>query len=284
MLKRFLNGLVAIEVVAVDEDGQYGLTAIGDGLREDAPGSLASFATLCGEDYYQAWLGLDIAARDDVTPFEHVFGAPVFDWDAQHPAAGDRFYRRMTTRIMSYAAATAAASDLAAARRIVDVGGGHGVLLEAFLHRWPDARGVLFDLPAAAGQDRLAAASLADRVEVAGGDFFEETALPKGGDVYLLSQILHDWDDARSTAILRNIRRAIDAAGRLLIVEVLMPERVAGPHPAVDLDLLMMVLTGGRERTASEYRQLLEEAGFVVERVHEDIAPGDISVLEARPA
>ncbi len=120
-------------------------------------------------------------------------------------------------------------------------------------------------------------------MEVVGGDFFHETELLPGGDVYVLSQILHDWDDARSLAILRNIRRVINPGGRLLIVEVLMPVRVEGPHPAVDLDLLMMVLTGGRERTASEYRNLLGETGFAVERVHDAIAPGGISVLEAQP-
>ena len=286
MLRRIVNGLAAIGVVGVAENGEYHLTAIGEGLREDVPGSLASFAILSGEDYYRAWLGVDLESHDDVTPFARVFGAPVFDWYAQHPEAGDRFYQRMTTRIMSYAATVAAVADLSAAGRIVDIGGGHGLLLAAFLERWPAARGVLFDLPgaAAAGQARLAAAGLGDRVETVGGDFFAETEFLPEGDVYLLSQILHDWNDERSMAILRNVRRVINPEGRLLIVEVLMPERVAGPHPAVDLDLLMMVLTGGRERTASEHRTLLEETGFALERVHEAIALGGMSVLEVRPA
>ncbi|MBA2598298.1 MAG: methyltransferase [Chloroflexia bacterium] len=271
--------------VGTTRSGAYRLTSLGDGLREDAPGSLASFAILSGEDYYRAWQGVDLRTRDDVTPFARVFGAPVFDWYAQHPEAGDRFYQRMTTRIVSYAATVARVADLSAARRIVDIGGGHGLLLAAFLERWPNVRGVLFDLPgaAAAGQDRLAAMGLAGRVEVAGGDFFDETELLPEGDVYLLSQILHDGDDARSAIILRNIRRVINPEGHLLIVEVLMPVRVDGPHPAIDLDLLMMVLTGGRERTASEYRNPLEKPGFALERVHEGIAPGGMSVLEARP-
>ncbi|MGH2616199.1 MAG: methyltransferase, partial [Thermomicrobiales bacterium] len=229
LLHRLLNGLAANDVVAQDAHGRYGLTPIGDGLREDAPDSLATFAILSGEEYYRAWLGLDLHARDDRTPFERVFDAPVFDWLAQHPESDDRFNRRMATRIMAYAPAVAAACDLSEAQRIVDVGGGHGMLLATFLQRWPAARGVLFDLPGAAtaGAARLAAAGLADRVDVVGGDFFLED-LPAGGDVYLLSQILHDWDDARSKDILRNIRRVIDPAGRLLIVEMLMPERVEG--------------------------------------------------------
>ncbi len=148
MLRRILNGLAAIRVVGVEENGGYHLTSLGEGLREDVPGSLASFAILCGEDYYQAWLGIDLQTRDDVTPFARVFGAPVFDWYSQHPEAGDRFYRRMTTRIMSYAAAVAGVVDLSAARRIVDIGGGHGLLLAAFLERWPAAHGVLSTFPA----------------------------------------------------------------------------------------------------------------------------------------
>ena len=286
ILRRLLNGLAAIGVVATDEHGYYTLTSVGDGLREDAPDSLATFAMLSGEEYFRSWLGLDLNPQDTRTPFERDFGVPVFNWLAQHPETGDRFNRRMATRILAYAPAVATACDLSDAQRIVDIGGGHGVLLATFLQRWPDARGVLFDLPgaAAAGEERLAAAGLLDRVEVVGGDFFREEALPAGGDVYLLSQILHDWDDDRSMEILRNLRQTMDATARLLIIEVLMPERIDGPHPAVDLDLLMLVLTGGRERTVRQYRQLLEGAGFSLDRVHEEIAPSGVSVLVARPA
>jgi SAM-dependent methyltransferase len=286
ILRRLLNGLAAIRVVAMDEHGRYTLTSLGYGLREDAPDSLATFAIHSGEEYFRSWLGLELNPRDTRTPFERVCGEPVFDWLAQHPEASDRFHRRMATRIQAFAPAVAAACDLSQARRIVDIGGGHGVLLATFLQRWPNASGVLFDLPgaAAAGEERLAAAGLGDRVDVVGGDFFRAGALPGGGDVYLLSQILHDWDDDRSMEILRNLRRTMDAASRLLIVEMLMPERVDGPHPAIDLDLVMLVLTGGRERTVKEYRQLLEGAGFRLDHVHAEIAPGGKSILEARPA
>jgi SAM-dependent methyltransferase len=283
ILRRLLNGLVAIGAVIPDGERRYALNAIGEGLREDAPGSLASFALLSGDDYYRAWLGFDPRMSDGVTPFARVFGAPVFAWYSQHPDFGERFNQRMTTRISHYAAAVASASDLSHAQCIVDVGGGHGVLLEAFLARWPQAQGVLFDLPGATarGEQRLAAAGLSERVEVVPGDFFAE--VPQHGDVYILSQILHDWNDAQCLAILKNIRRAIASDGRLLIAEMLMPEPVNGPHPAVDLDLLMMVLTGGKERTENQYRDLLGEEKFVLERIFRETAPGGISVLEARP-
>jgi hypothetical protein len=285
ILLRLLNGLAAMGVVGADEDGRYTLTHLGDGLREDAPDSLATFAILSGEEYFRSWLGLDLNPQDTQTPFERVFGVPVFDWLAQHPEAGDRFNRRMATRIQVFAPAVATACDLSEARRIVDIGGGHGVLLATFLQRWPDTRGVLFDLPgaAAAGKKRLAEAGLLDRVDVVGGDFFRPDELPAGGDVYLLSQILHDWDDTHSRQLLRNLRQTMDPTARLLIVEMLMPERVDGPHPAIDLDLVMLVLTGGRERSASEYQQLLEGAGFRLDRVHEEIVPGGMSVLVTRP-
>lgn len=283
LLRRLLNGLVAIGVVTVEGEDRYRLSAVGDGLRKDVPGFLARFALLSGDDYYRAWLGFDPQKEDGVTPFARVFGAPVFDWYGLNPESGARFNRRMAERIAVYAPAAAAASDLSEARRIVDVGGGHGVLLAAFLSRWPQPQGVLFDLPdaAAGGEQRLIADGLSQRVEIVAGDFF--TDVTAGGDIYLLSQILHDWNDDQCLVILKNIRRAIVPVGRLLIIEMLMPEPVTGPDPAIDLDLLMMVLTGGRERTAAEYERLLVDSGFSLKQVYQQIAPGGISLLDARP-
>lgn len=190
----------------------------------------------------------------------------------------------MAARVASLATVVAGAVNLSRARQIVDVGGGTGTVLAAFLHRWPQAHGVLFDLPAAAaaGAERLAAAGLSERVEAVGGDFFR--AVPTGADVYLLSQILHDWNDAQGTQVLRTIREAVAPDGRLLIIELLMPERVSGPHPVVDLDLLMLVLTGGQERTVPQYRHLLAGAGWTLTGISPGTTPGDMAVLEARPS
>jgi hypothetical protein len=280
-LQRLLQGLIAIGVVSADDHGQYRLTSTGEGLRTDVPGSLADFALLSGEEYTRAWLGLDPWATDDRTPFERVSGAPFFDWLNAHPEAGRRFNQRMATRVASYASAAANGVELENVTMIVDVGGGVGVLLEAFLRQTPSARGVLFDLPdaAAAAKVRFAETDLADRVECISGDFF--AAVTAGGDVYLLSQILHDWEDEQCRGILRNIRRAIAAGGRLVILEAPLPDRIAGLDPAVDLDLLMMVLTGGRERTVEQYRDLLASAGFALTSVRHDLAPGGIALLEA---
>lgn len=280
-VQRLLQGLVTIGVVSADDRQRYALTAVGEGLRSDVAGSLADFALLSGDEYTRAWLGLDPRSTDQRTPFERVSGAPFFDWLNAHPEAGQRFNQRMATRVTSYAGVAAEVVDLDRVSTIVDIGGGVGVLLEAFLRQSPWTRGVLFDLPdaAAAARARFAETDLAGRVACIGGDFFAEVAA--GGDLYLLSQILHDWDDEHCRIILRNIRRAIAPRGRLVILEAPLPDKVTGPHPAVDLDLLMMVLTGGRERTIEQYRDLLTPEGFTLTTVRHDLAPGGIALLEA---
>lgn len=281
MLQRLLRGLTTIGVVTSTDGERYALTRLGEGLRSDVPGSLAEFALLSGDEYSRAWLGLDPFASDNRTPFERNSGAPFFDWLSAHPEAGQRFNQRMATRVASYAGAAASSVDLGNVGTIVDIGGGVGVLLEAFLRHSPNARGVLFDLPEAAetARARFADIGLSDRVECIGGDFCSEVTA--GGDLYLLSQVLHDWDDDRCRVILRNIRRAIAENGRLVILEAPLPDRITGPHPAVELDLLMMVLTGGRERTIAAYRALLAAAGFALTSVRPDLAPGGIALLEA---
>ncbi len=280
-LRRLLRGLTTIGVVTSDDGERYALTRLGQGLRSDIPGSLADFALLSGDEYARAWLGLDPLASDERTPFERISGAPFFDWLSAHPEAGQRFNRRMATRVASNVDAAANAVNLDNVTTMIDIGGGVGVLLEAFLRRSPTARGVLFDLPeaAAAARARFAETNLATRVDVVGGDFFTEVTA--GGDLYLLSQVLHDWNDDQCRVILRNIRRGIARDGRLVILEAPLPDQITGPHPAVELDLLMMVLTGGRERTIVEYQALLAAEGFALREVRPDLAPGGIALLEA---
>jgi hypothetical protein len=158
------------------------------------------------------------------------------------------------------------AYDFSTFKTIVDVGGSYGTLLAAVLRGNQGVSGILFDQPhvAAAARPHLASAGLADRCRAVGGDFF--TGVPAGGDAYVLSQILHDWDDERSTVILRQCRRAMPPHGKLLVVELVLPP---GEEPSFGkwLDLHMLVLLGARERTAEEYRTLLDAAGFELARV-----------------
>jgi hypothetical protein len=179
------------------------------------------------------------------------------------------------------AAIVATLGDLGGARTVVDVGGGQGALLAALLRANPEAQGVLFELPqvAEAGRAALAAAGLAGRSRVETGDFFE--AVPAGGDLYLLQRIVHDWDDEEATRLLRNLRAAMPAHARLLLIEAVVPPGDAPSHAKL-LDLNMLVLAGGRERTEAEYRALLAAAGLALRRVLP--ATAAMSVLEALPA
>ena len=144
------------------------------------------------------------------------------------------------------------ACDVSVFSRVVDVGGGYGALMAAILGAVPGPSGVLDDRPAVVGKDRPAfeATGVAERCKLVGGDFFE--AVPAGGDAHLLSQILHDWDDERCIRILVNIRRAMASDGRLLVVEVVLPETVGRPSFVTDQDMMLLVMTGGRERTSGE--------------------------------
>jgi SAM-dependent methyltransferase len=171
--------------------------------------------------------------------------------------------------------------DFSAARTVVDVGGAHGVLLAAILKASPATRGIVFDLPhviARAG-DAIAAQGLSERCDLVSGDFFQ--AVPEGADLHLLKHIVHDWDDERATLLLRSCHRALAPNGKLLLVEMVVPADNR-PSPAQSMDLNMLVVAGGRERTEEEYRQLLAGAGFRLERVIPTHSP--FSVIEATRA
>jgi hypothetical protein len=173
------------------------------------------------------------------------------------------------------------AYDLSGAGTLADVGGGVGTNLARVLGRYPAMRGRLFDLPHVVARARpvLEAAGVWDRCAVTGGDFF--STAPAGADVYLLGHILHDWDDARAGLILDNLRNAMRAGARLLAVEYVLPEG-DGQTFAKLLDLDMMVLLGGRERTEAEYRRLFATHGFRLTRV---VPTAEVvSVIEGRPA
>ena len=178
------------------------------------------------------------------------------------------------------AGAVADAYDFSAFGTVVDVGGGYGTLLAAILRSNPTARGILFDQPhvVAGAEDLLTAAGVADRCTRVGGDFF--ALVPPGGDAYVLAQIVHDWDDEHSVAILTQCRHAMPPHGKLLLVELVVP---AGEEPFLGkwLDLHMLVMANGRERTAAEYEVLVRRAGFALTRVVP--TPAGPSVVEAVP-
>jgi len=277
-LHRLMRALAGVGIFKQEADARFQLTPLAELLRT-GPGSLRGMALHLGESAsWMAWDGLLESVRTGESAFRAVHGVEVFPYYAAHPESDEPFNEAMVAASGVVAEAVTGAYDFTPFGKIVDVGGGHGGLLTAILRAAPDARGVIFDQPqvAAGARASVEAAGLASRCETAGGDFFE--SVPEGGDAYVLKWIVHDWDDERALRILRNCRRAMREGGRLLLVEGVVPE---GNEPAMAkmMDLQMLVMTGGRERTAREFRALLAEAGFEMTRVVATNSP--VSIVEA---
>ncbi|MDQ3809571.1 MAG: acetylserotonin O-methyltransferase [Chloroflexota bacterium] len=265
-LYRLLRALASVGVFTEGEGRRFALTPLAELLRSDRPDSMRALARMYGSEQYRAWDGLLDSIRTGTPAFDRAFGASYFDYLARSPEAGAVFDQAMTGWTTQVADAVVEAYDFPASGTVVDVGGGRGLLLATILRARPNLRGVLFDLPhvVVGAQPLLAAAGVADRCTVVGGDFF--ASVPAGGAVYLLAQILHDWDDERCRVILANCRGAMRPDGKLLVVEQVLPP---GDEPALGkwLDLHMLVLLTGRERTEAEYRALLGAAGFQLSQV-----------------
>lgn len=268
-LTRVLRGL-ALEDVVSESGGRFALTPLGEALVP-----LAGAIKVRGQVYYGAAAGLLEAVRRGETAFERVHGARFFDHLAAQPGDAAAFQASMADRAEQEAGAVVAAYDFSGLRHLVDVGGGRGVLLGAILDA-ADLRATLVDRPEAIAAARERLGGRATCVE---GDFFE--ALPLGADAYLLSRVLHDWDDEEARRILAVCRAAMGEDARLLIVDAILPERAKDMPAAIRMDLHMLVLLGARERTEAEFRALLEAAGFAVRRVVPTASPAGLSVIEA---
>jgi len=278
-LYRVLRALASSGWLLEDGDGRFAATALTAGLQTGAPGSLRALATTeLGEEHYPAWGSLLFSVRTGGLAFDEVFGMPNWQYWAGHPEHADIFNRAMSEMTAIIEPAVLSICDFSGASTIVDVGGGRGTLISSILRAYPDARGIVVDLPhvIAQGRELIAANALEDRCELVAGDFFKE--VPSGGDVYLLKWIIHDWDDANATAILKNCHAAMPAHARLLLIEAPLPP---ANHPSLHtlMDVNMLVMTGGRERTEAEYRTLLAAAGFEVTRV--TVTPLELGVIEA---
>ncbi|MDQ4119239.1 MAG: methyltransferase, partial [Actinomycetota bacterium] len=246
-------------------------TAIGDRLRAEVPGSMRGAVLARGRLYYAAAAGLLQAARHGGTPFEIVHGTTFFDHLHAHPAESASFQASMAARAAGEAAAVVAAYDFARFTDLVDVGGGTGVLLAAIREAAPGLDAVLFDRP------EVVAGCAQPAV---GGDFFTE--VPAGAQAYLLSRVIHDWPDPDAVAILTTCRRAMPPQGVLLLVEAVLPQRAAADPAAIRMDLHMLTLLGGRERTVTEFTGLLDAAKLYLTAVIPADPASGVHVLEAR--
>ena len=281
-LRRLLRALSSVGIFAEDSDHRFRQTPLSDLLRSDAPMSVGAAAAYFGRPpVWSSWGNLLEAVRTGQPAFDLLHGVPAFDYQRRHADHASAFNRFMAAATGERHVAVAAACDLHSAKVIADVGGGHGRVLGEILRRNPRARGILFDLPHVIAGSRpvLAAAGVSERVEVVEGSFFE--FVPRGADVYLLSQVLHDWDDAHCATILRSCRAAMSAEARLLISELLVPERDVPPEIAA-ADLQMMVVLTGKERSAAEFEALLAGAGFKLLGIHPTSMPSRV-IIEADP-
>jgi SAM-dependent methyltransferase len=260
-LYRILRGLVVVGM-CFEEDERFGLTYMGQMLRTEVKGSLRNRALVCGDEYMMAWSGLVHSAMTGETAFAHVFGVDPWAHRQRNRALSEQFNADLNTETARSAAAIVEAYDFSAVRVLCDAGGGYGALLCAILVACPAMRGILLEQAhvATGARSYVKSQGLDERCSVVEGDLFED--FPAGADAYVMKSIVHDWPDARSVAILKNCRRALGAHGRVILIERVLPKLAKDAPDTVRVDLHMLAVTGGRERSEAEYQELLEAAGF----------------------
>ena len=266
-LRRLLRALASCGIVSEASSERFSLTRLGSSLRSDSPGSARALVmTIAGDWQWNAWANFLYSVRTGHSGLLKSTGHDLFSYLAAHPDDRVCFNQAMIGIHGAELSAVATAYDFNTFESIVDVGGGTGTLLKEILKTAPHTHGILFDLPETAKEAReaMAAEGLSDRFTISEGDFFK--AIPESHDCYILAHVLHDWTDEPALKILQSCRRAISRHGRLLIIEAVLPEGDA-PHHGKLMDLLMLTVTGGVERTEQEFSKLLNASGFTLGRV-----------------
>jgi hypothetical protein len=280
-LFRLMRFLASLGIFRADDAERFSLTPMAELLKSDATDSMRSMARIMGRIGPASVGRLLDGVRHGTCPFEEAFGQPLFDWLGAHPDEAILFDAAMNGFHGPETAAVLDAYPLDAVSTLADIGCGNGTALAAALRRHPSLRGMFFDQQHVI--DRMRArieqdAGLAGRYDFRSGSFFD--AVPSGADAYFMRHIIHDWTDELSLTILGNVRRAVPSHGRLLIVEMIVPEDNE-PSAAKGFDMMMMLIPKGLERTEREYRTLLGEAGFALHSVTPTASP--VSVIDARP-
>ena len=280
-LYRLLRALASTGIVKSEEEGRFGLTSLSETLITGAPGSIRSFImSELGQEHYPAWGNLMHSIKTGEIAFDNEFGKDVWKYFAHHPEHAAVFNDSMSSMTAAANEAILSVYDFSQFGKIVDIGGGHGGLITSILTRNPEAKGVLFDAAEVieGARPKIESAGLGDRCETIAGDFFK--AVPAGGDAYVMKWIIHDWEDEKAIRILKNCRQQMRSDARVIIVDCVVPENDQ-PDFSKTFDLNMMVMTGGKERTEAEFRDLLTAAGFELVRVIPTEAP--TSIVEGRP-
>ena len=278
-LYRVLRALASIGVFTEQDNRTFALTPSAEPLRSDAPDSMRDVAIFWGEDWHwEVWGKILHSVRTGKSAWGQTHGDEVFSFFEKNPEAGQIFNRAMSSFSNVATNAVIDAYDFSGIETLVDIAGGHGRMLTGILEANPKLRGILFDLPhvIAGAREQVAATTAAERVEFVDGDFF--ASVPEGGDAYIMKHIIHDWDDERALAILKNIKRAMKPGGRVLLVEAIIAEGNNQDFGKL-LDIEMLVSPGGKERTANEYKELFARAGLNMTRIVPTKSP--YSVIEA---
>ncbi|HJT66174.1 MAG TPA: methyltransferase [Pyrinomonadaceae bacterium] len=280
-LYRILRALTSAGLFKRESDDRFALTSLSETLVTGVPGSVRWFIiSELGQEHYPAWGNLMHSVKTGEIAFDNFFGMDIWKYFAQNPADAAVFNDSMSGMTAAANEAITSVYDFSQFRKVIDVGGGHGGLITSILQKNPQTKGVLFDAPVVieGARPKLESAGLADRCETIAGDFFQ--AVPAGGDAYVMKWIIHDWEDEKAIRILKNCREHMQPNSRLIIVDCVVPENDE-PDFSKTFDLNMMVMTGGKERTAAEFRELLSAAGFELLRV----IPTDVptSIVEAKP-
>lgn len=276
---RLLRALASVGVFTEQEPGRFANTPLSEALRVDSPASARAFALMVDHSAnINAWLQLDYSVQTGACGFEKAHGAKPWDWMQKNPEFGRVFDDAMTSFSAQIAPAVAQAYDFSGIGKLIDVGGGHGMLLTTILAKNPEMRGVVFDQPSvvAGAKATIERSGTTSRCEARGGDFFAE--VPEG-DAYIMKHIIHDWNDTDAQRILQAIHKSAKPGSKLLLIEsVIKPGNDPDLAKIVDLEMLV-VTAGGRERTEREYAQLLEKSGFRLQRVVPTHSP--VCVIEA---
>lgn len=276
-LFRVLRALASVGVITQDSDNRFGATPLSQTLCS-GPGSIRAFAmTELGEEHYPAWGELLYSVRTGGIAFDKAFGEPCWEFFRKNPENAQIFNDAMSGVTAQANEAIHAVYDFAGINTIVDVGGGHGGLITGILKKNPGMCGILFDAPEVieGAKAAIEESDVADRCQLLSGDFFK--SVPEGGDAIAMKWIIHDWNNEQSVAIMKNCHRALPADGKLILIEAVVPA-TSEPHFSKFIDLNMLVITGGRERTESEFRALYEASGFRMTRIVPTESP--FSVIE----
>jgi len=280
-LRRLLRALASLGVFREHDDGRFQHTAVSATLRTDRPDSTHAWAVFLGAPFlWTAWGDMLESVRTGVTAFDRVHGAPFYQYVAANPADAAIYDNAMNAGATAVANELIAVFDFSGFDLVVDVGGGQGALLHGILAANPRVRGILFDFPAVvAGARALRESAVAQRCSIVAGDAFE--AVPEGGAAYVLKSVIHSLDDDAAVRILDNCRVAMRPDGSLLLVEIVLPPRHEPDPRKALMDLMMLTLVPGRERTRAEFETLLARAGFRLARI---VATGSgSSIIEAKP-